>query len=571
MKALRRLLPVIAEKRWLFVETVLVSALCQLAILALGFLTSWAVGHVAAGKPFPMGPACAAACGLALIAAAATWRESWVSHDLAYRLLAILRGHVFDALRFSLPSRRHARRTGDLTTALIADIETLEWLYAHTVAQSLSALLVLGTSAAISLVVNPLLLLVWVPLLATSVAVPFLTASRAQANGRDISAGATELRSELLDTVRGIRDLAGAGALASQFSRLEHHTRRLSRVQMREASRIGAERAVSDLALSAAAIGSMSVAVISSKGIAPEHLPLAFTAAVAGLGPAAQIADLLRGLGTLHAAAERIGAVLDEPPSVPDRSPQRCFRADGSESSGSTGDTVAPTANTATAATATSATEQRPIGGLRFHDVSFSYTPGVPVLNGLSLHIRPGEIVALTGESGAGKSTAARLALRMWDPDDGRITVDGIDISTLPNEQLRALVSTVPQSSPLLRGTIASNIRLGAPRATDVEVVAAANAAGIFSTSAGLPAGLDTRVGEHGSGLSGGQRARVAMARALIMQPRVLVLDEPTAALDPEADAALLEVLRGLGSCATLLIAHRPDTITAADREIRLP
>lgn len=567
MTAILRLLPVIASRKRLFVETVLLSAACQLTVVALGVVTSWTVGRVAAGIPVPLGAAMAVAAGLAVVAALATWRESWVSHDLAYRLLATLRSRVFDAPRVALPSRRRPRRTGDLATALVADIETLEWLYAHTVAQSLSAFLVLAAAAVVSLAVNPLLLAVWVPLLVVGVMVPLLTARRAKADGSRLSAGATRLRSELLDTVRGLRDLTGAGALDTQFARLTAETRDIAKVQVREASRLGMERAIADAALAFAAVGSIAVAVVSSRGIAPGLLPLAFTVAVAGLSPAAQIADLLRGLGVLRAATERIVGVLDEPPAVVSGAGTRS--SDGASKEGSSADVRHGAASGHAHRRATRAhNPSEP--GLVFDSVSFSYTGDSPVLHHFSMHVEPGEIVALVGATGAGKTTAARLALRMWDPDAGAVRVGGVDLRNLTDSELRALISTVPQSSPLLKGTIGTNIVLGNPSATHTDIEQAAHLAGIFAPEAGLPRGLETPVSEHGAGLSGGQRARVAMARALLMNPRVLVLDEPTASLDPEADAALMELLRTNRDRAVLLIAHRPTTIAAADRRVRM-
>ncbi|MCK9793245.1 ATP-binding cassette domain-containing protein [Isoptericola sp. 4D.3] len=190
--------------------------------------------------------------------------------------------------------------------------------------------------------------------------------------------------------------------------------------------------------------------------MAPSEIPLAVTVAVAGLGPVAQIADLLRNSGTLRAAAARIADVLDLPPSVgaPDHAPRPgasapLGRRDHAD-------------RTTTPSGATSDGDDSE-AGLVLERVSFSYDGNHPVLDRFSLHVRPGEVVALTGPSGAGKTTAARLVLRLRDPDGGTICVDGTDVRTLPDDVLRRLVALVPQSSPLLRGTVRTNILLGAP------------------------------------------------------------------------------------------------------------
>lgn len=541
MKTILRLLPIIATRRALFAETVVWSVVSHAAMLGLTLGLALIVGYSITGTPFSLPMAGIILVGLAVLAALAAWRESWVSHDLAYRLIATLRERVFDGLRRALPARIRQRRTGDLVTTVVADIETLEWLYAHTAAQTLSAFLVLATSMTVSLIISPLLLLVWVPLLIIGVAVPVLTARRAQHDGDELAHGAAALRSELLDTIRGMRELIGSGRLSAQLDRLTEDTRSLARLQTREASRLGAERGIADIVLALAVLGSIAIMLLDPAAVAPEHIPLAITVAVAGLGPAAQVADLLRNTGTLRSAAERITAVLEQPPSAPDGTPGQHPRITHES-------------------------------GLVFDHVRFAYDAqnSDPVLDGFSLHLHPGEIVALTGPSGAGKTTAAQLALRMWDPDAGSIRIDGADLRDLTDDELREHISTVPQSSPLLRGTIRSNILLGNPLATETAIDEAAASVGLLDPATGLPAGLDTPVGEYGVGLSGGQRARVALARALLNGPGILILDEPTASLDLEADAVIMEFLQRHQDCAILLIAHRPETIAGAHRIVRL-
>jgi ABC-type multidrug transport system fused ATPase/permease subunit len=208
------------------------------------------------------------------------------------------------------------------------------------------------------------------------------------------------------------------------------------------------------------------------------------------------------------------------------------------------------------------------VPAVEFDDVRFGY-PGQSddVLRGVSLRIEPGETVALVGRSGAGKTTCAHLLLRFWDTTSGAVRIDGVDIRDLATEDLRRAVSLVPQDIFLFDDTIANNIRLGRPTATDTEVHGVARLTGAHEFIHALPDGYDTRCGERGAVLSGGQRQRIAIARALLTQAPVLVLDEAVSSLDTESEQALHESLEAThGSRTTLVIAHRLSTIRRADR-----
>lgn len=203
---------------------------------------------------------------------------------------------------------------------------------------------------------------------------------------------------------------------------------------------------------------------------------------------------------------------------------------------------------------------------LRLEDVYFGYDPHRPVLRGLSLDIPAGRTTAIIGRSGCGKSSLARLLLRLYAPQAGRILVDGCPIETLPVDALRAMIGWVPQDPGLLRDTVKANIALGRPGATADDIQRAARHAHIHQHIAGLPRGYDTLLGERGQTLSGGERQRLALARAVLREPRLYVLDEPTSMLDARTEAAVLGTLRELtAGCTTLVIAHRLSTVMHAD------
>jgi ATP-binding cassette subfamily B protein/subfamily B ATP-binding cassette protein MsbA len=206
-------------------------------------------------------------------------------------------------------------------------------------------------------------------------------------------------------------------------------------------------------------------------------------------------------------------------------------------------------------------------GEVVFEDVSFGYEPGRPVLREVSLSASPGEVVAIVGPTGAGKSTLVGLLPRFFDPDQGRVLLDGHDLRELRLRQVRDSVSLVLQESFLFPFSIAENIGYGRPGATRQQIIQAARAANAHQFISALPDGYDTVLGERGATLSGGERQRIAIARALLKDAPVLILDEPTSALDAETEQSLLQALdRLMAGRTTLIIAHRLSTIRKADQ-----
>lgn len=263
---------------------------------------------------------------------------------------------------------------------------------------------------------------------------------------------------------------------------------------------------------------------------------IVFLAYLVGLyGPLNQIAEMASTYQVAGAQADRIAEILDTAPDVVER----------------------PGA--------------RPLSGVRGHvvydAVSFSYEPGQPVLHEVSLEARVGEVVAIVGPNGAGKSTLVSLLLRFFDPDCGRVTIDGHDLRDLRLRSLREHVAIVFQEPFILPLSVAENIAYGRPGASSREIATAARAANADGFVARLPDGYDTVVGDRGSTLSGGEQQQLAIARAFLRDAPILVLDEPTSALDARTEGALLDALTRLRAGRTcFVIAHRLSTIRNADR-----
>ncbi len=206
-------------------------------------------------------------------------------------------------------------------------------------------------------------------------------------------------------------------------------------------------------------------------------------------------------------------------------------------------------------------------GRVSFRSVDFGYAADLPVLQGLDLDLVPGGITALVGPSGAGKSTVASLLFRFYEPQRGRIEIDGVALETIRRRALRAGVGIVPQDPILFQGSLRENLRYGKLDATDGEIEDAARMANVEEFAERLPQGYDTPIGERGVTLSGGQRQRVAIARAILKDPRILILDEATSALDNQSEALVRQALDRLrAGRTTLVIAHRLSTVRSADR-----
>jgi subfamily B ATP-binding cassette protein MsbA len=209
----------------------------------------------------------------------------------------------------------------------------------------------------------------------------------------------------------------------------------------------------------------------------------------------------------------------------------------------------------------------RVTGEVSFDSVSFAYDSSVEVLKDVSLRVKPGEVVALVGPSGAGKTSLVNLIPRFYDPTQGHIRIDGHDLRDVTIDSLRSQIGYVPQDTVLFAGSVYDNVRYGRLDARREEVVAAARAANAEDFIEALPGGYETEVGERGAKLSGGQRQRIAIARTLLKDPRILILDEATSSLDTESEALVQEALeRLMAGRTTFVIAHRLSTVRNADR-----
>jgi len=541
---LRPLLSLLRPQRRLLAAAILAGVLNQAFNVASAAVGAVLVGRAITGTPFDdLVPGVFLLALLILPRVVMPALESFLAHVMAFRTLVDMRERVYDAFERLAPGYLLDRRSGDLGSAVISDVETTEVFFAHTLSPLVVAVVV-PVGATIGLVFfHPILPVVLAPFLLLVATVPAWLRKRAESQGREYRDRLGEINAEVVDSVQGLREIVSFGYGARQSESLAAHDRALQSARKAHGRRAGIERSATDtlMVLGMLAVLIVAAGLVTSGQLAAEFFPASVILAAFTFAPVASVADVARELNVVAASGERIFTVLEKPALVSDLV--------------STGpaEPVEPR--------------------LRFKDVRFRYGPGLPhALDGVDLEVAPRETVALVGHSGAGKSTCAHLLLRFWDVDAGRIAIGGHDVRAFPQKELRALMTFVPQDVYLFNTTVRENIRLGRPDASDPEVEAAAGAATAheFITNE-LSDGYETMVGERGAQLSGGQRQRVAIARAMLKDAPILIMDEAVSNLDAESEAALQKaILRARAGRTTVVIAHRLSTIRTADRIVVL-
>ncbi len=469
--------------------------------------------------------------------------ERLSSHDVALRVLGRVRTRFFERIEPLAPAQLDSYRKGDLLSRLVADVDAMRNLYLRGIGPPLVALLAGAVCVGVAAALLPVAGLVLAAgLLVGGLLVPALSGLVGRRASARQSPARGELTAELVELVRGAPELVAFGGEQMALARVRAADRTLVRVARRDALAQGVADGLGLVVTGVTVAGALAVAIVAS---AHGHLDRVLIATLALLVLAsfeavAPLAAATRDLSATLAAGRRILQLTDQPaavhdPAVPAPAPNWPF-------------TVA-------------------LEGAR------ARYPGHPrpALDDVSLLLEPGERVALLGASGAGKTTVANLLLRFLDPEEGRVTLNGRDLREYRQADVRRVISVAGQDSHLFNASIRSNVGLANPHAGDREIELALRRARIWDWIQRLPDGLDTLVGEEGRELSGGQRQRIVLARALLADPPVLVLDEPTAHLDPRTATELIaDVFSVAGERTVLLITHRSEGLDLVDRVVTL-
>lgn len=526
------------------------SAVMLLAVLngSLGFLCAMGVpffGAVGIAKalgeniPLSYGSIAALCIGCGVLRGGLRYLEQYGNHYIAFRLLAVLRDRIFTKLRALCPAKLESRQKGSLLTMITADIETLEVFYAHTVSPvciavlvSLAVMVVTGLAASwyLSLIAAAAYLCIGVLL-------PRFFSRRMAETGMRYRRELGDFGAYFLDSIKGIRELVlyNAGeARAAEVDRRSDAMLDRTKALKRETALSAAvtEAAVS---LSVLAVLAVGIFLVRSGSLSVGRMVLGVTAVFGSFGPVIAVSALPANLNQTFASGERILRLLEEQPEVE-------AVENGTELS---------------------------YEDLEVHDLSFAYG-GETVLKGVSMTARKNEIVGIVGESGCGKSTLLKL-LRFWERSGGAIRYNGTDIDEINTESLYRNVTMVSQSTYLFDATIAENLRIAKPDATDEELMAALRMASAEELVQALPEGLSTPAGLLGGRLSMGERQRIGLARAFLSGCPLILLDEPTSNVDSINEGVILRaLLKHKQGRTIILVSHRASTMAVADRVYKM-
>ena len=542
MRALKRLIRHLRPYwRGLTATTLLILLQTGLGLLPPLFQREIVDGVIGARQVERLWPLILGLVGVYALTGLSEFGDQYLRHTIGERILYDLRIRIYNHLQRLSLAFFERTSTGELMSRVSNDVSALEQFITHGTILTVVAAVRLAGAAVVLFLLEPRLALV------ALLPVPLIVLGlrwfnrRVRPIYRRVRDRLGDVNARLQDDLAGMRVIQAFGqeeAELDRFSQVSGHY-----LEARVAS-IGAWSTFFPALGFLSALGGALVLGVGAEMVLRGELTLGTLMAfisyiVSFYEPIRRLTDIDNILQQAGAAAERIFELLDAQPDIRDAVDARDL--------------------------------PQVTGAISFEDVHFSYGTGDEVLHDVDFHVAPGEVVALVGPSGAGKTSIANLLCRFYEPTHGRVRIDGHDLREVQLRSLRQHVSVVLQDTFLFNATVRENLTYGRPDASEAEIAAAARAAYAHEFIAALPQGYDTVVGERGVKLSGGQRQRLALARAILTDPRILILDEATSSVDAEAEyliqQALEQVLQGR---TALVIAHRLSTIRNADKIIAL-
>ncbi|MCY4340443.1 MAG: ABC transporter ATP-binding protein [Gammaproteobacteria bacterium] len=479
------------------------------------------------------------------IVGVASYAEQYTGHYVAFRILAALRNRFYYGMLPLAPARTSQLQSGDAVSRVMSDCQRIEPFYAHTIAPAVAAIVVPGAILAWCYMLDASLAAVLAPFyLATTFLLPWLVA-KLGGDGVSYREQLGQVNAYVADSIQGIRDTVAFGYEKRRGRELWRIGAAMHEGQDKLYGADATQRALGEIFVTAGILAAAWWGIelaLAGRISAFVELPTLMGVSVIGFYTSIGLANNYTDFRVSMISARRLFSIMDQPPAAREAPNTRAAAEAGSPS-------------------------------LHFRNVTFEYGSDdsewgrkSAVLENFSLDIEAGRHVAVAGPSGAGKSTLVNLLLRHWDPQKGEIAIGGQPLAGLSLAAVQKQFAVVSQRSYIFNESIRYNILFGRPGASDEEMQAAAQAAGLSEWIAALPEGYGSPVGERGSKLSGGQRQRIAIARAILKDAPVVLLDEPTSSLDVETEKSVIHALRRLcRSKTTLTIAHRLSTIVDSD------
>lgn len=474
---------------------------------------------------------------IALLRGILHYLEQYCNHYIAFRLLAIIRHKVFEALQKLCPAKLESRDKGNLISIITTDIELLEVFYAHTISPICIAFL---TSLFMVLFIGhyhylagSLALIAYI---IVGVIIPVINGKLGSAEGMTFRNNFGELNSFVLDSLRGLDETIQYNQGEERKQEIIERSKQLAKQQEYLSYREGAQRSITNTVILLASFGMLFLTLFLylNHELGFEGIITCTLSMMGSFGPVVALSSLSNNLNQTLASGERVLSLLEEKPLVEEV-----------EGDKETNDSFK---------------------GAALNHVTFSYDDDETILDDYSLKLEPGKITGIHGVSGSGKSTILKLLMRFWDVHQGSITVDEEEIKQIPTKHLRNMESYVTQETHLFHDSIANNIAIAKKDATREEIMEAAKKASIHDFIMALPKGYDTEVGELGDTLSGGEKQRIGIARAFLHDAPMILMDEPTSNLDSLNEGIILKSLKESSKQKTIvLVSHRASTMNIAE------
>ena len=462
------------------------------------------------------------------------YAEQGSNHYIAFKLLALIRHKVFIKLRKLAPAKLEGKDKGNLISIITTDTELLEVFYAHTISPIIIAFI---TSVIMTIFIGSynifLGAIALVAYFIVGVIIPVWSSNQGDETGQQYRDELGDLNSYFLSSIRGINDIIQYGVGKERLDEINRRTDELETKQKFLLKQEGSNRAVTDTAiLLCSMVMLFAGCILYNKGqVDFTQVIIPLIALMSSFGPVVAISNLSNNLFHTIAAGNRVLDLLEEEPAVEEVN----------------GNDVTEFAD------------------MKLKNVSFSYDEEV-ILEDFNMDIKQNKIIGIYGKSGCGKSTLLKLLMRFWEVDNGSITIGGKNINEINTSDLRKMQSFVTQDTYLFNDTIANNIGIAKENATMEEIIAAAKKASIHDFIMSLPNGYDSKVGELGGNLSGGEKQRIGIARAFLHDALMILLDEPTSNLDSLNEGIILKSLMESKENKTIIIvSHRKSTMNIAD------